>query len=258
MTARRARTDSERPELIWGAHPVLEALTVRPEAVERVLVAREGGRGPRGRIIRIAREAGVPVSHVPREVLAREVGSREATHQGIAARVAAHAYAEAEEVLRRASAEADGTLLVLDGVEDPRNLGAIARTAAATGVAGLLLSAEGTVGLTAAAGKASAGALERIPVARVRRPGETLANLKGAGFRVAALEPRGETSWDRASLTGKIAIVVGGEGRGIRPSLLRHADERVAIPLAEGVESLNVSVAVAVLLFEAVRQRRCR
>jgi 23S rRNA (guanosine2251-2'-O)-methyltransferase len=241
-------------ELLYGVHPVLEALTTRVRSVERLFVAREGTAGPAGRLLRLARGAGIPVSHVPREVLARRLG-RKAVHQGIAAAVTPVPYADPEAVCADAAASPEGTLLILDRVTDPRNLGAILRTAAAAGVHGVLLG-EGSVGLTPAALKTSAGVAGRIPVAREPKPGTRLESLGRAGFRCLALDPGGALPWDRADLSGRLVLVVGGEGPGLRPGLATRAAQRVAIPLARGVESLNVSVSVAVILFEAVRRRR--
>jgi 23S rRNA (guanosine2251-2'-O)-methyltransferase len=197
----------------------------------------------------------VPISHLPREVLLKKVGPR-AVHQGVAAVVSAIPYADTDEVVRDAESDPRALLLALHRVEDPRNLGAILRTAAAAGVRGVLVGGEGMVGLTPTVAKTSAGALERIPVAREPSLAARLNRLKDAGFRVAALDPRGGDTWDAAELSGKLVVAVGGEAKGLPPKLLAIADARVAIPLAGGVESLNVSVAVGVLLFEVVRRRR--
>jgi len=254
LTDRRPPRDDDAAPLVYGVHPVLETLERRPGEVERVLVAREGGGARLGRLLRAAREAGVPVTHVPREVLARRTG-RGATHQGVAAVVAPLPYAEfgalRGELLRRAHA----LVVVLDGIEDPRNLGAVLRSAAAAGADAVFLGAEGTVGVTAASVKASAGTAGRVPVARVARVPAFLGDLADAGYRVVALDPRGPTPWHRADLSGRVAVVAGGEGRGLRPGVLGRCRDRVSIPLAAGVESLNVSVAVGIVLFEAVRQR---
>jgi 23S rRNA (guanosine2251-2'-O)-methyltransferase len=190
-------------------------------------------------------------------VLARKAGPR-AVHQGVAALVSAVPYADLESICRAAAAREDGILVILDRIEDPHNLGAVLRAAAAAGADGVLIGAVGAVGLTPAVAKVSAGALDRIPVSREPRLRRRLSALKGSGFRVVALDPRGETPWDRADLTGRIAVLAGGEGAGLRRALAQEADLRVSIPLGRGVESLNVSVSVAVLLFEAVRQRRAK
>lgn len=243
--------------VVYGVHPVLEALERRPAEIERILVAREIGGGRLGRLLRTARESGVPVSHVPRGVLARRAGAG-AAHQGVAAVVAPIAYADADGLVERVLAAERPLVVVLDGIEDPRNLGAILRSAAAAGADGVLLGRDGTVGVTPAAVKASAGTAGRVPVARDGRLPARLARLAEAGFRVVALDPRGDRVWHDAPMDGPVAIVAGGEGRGLRPGILRRCDLRVAIPLAAGVESLNVSVAFGVVLFEAVRQRAGR
>ena len=170
--------------------------------------------------------------------------------------VAPIAYADAEELCAATSLDAAGLLVSLDGVSDPRNLGAVIRTAAAAGAHGILLGTEETVGITPAVAKTAAGALERIPIAREPKLGRRLEGLKSRGFRVVALDARSDRLWDAEGYRGRIVVVAGGEGRGLRRGLLEVADARVALPLARGVESLNVSVAVAAVLYEIVRQRR--
>jgi 23S rRNA (guanosine2251-2'-O)-methyltransferase len=158
-------------------------------------------------------------------------------------------------VIERARQADAPCVLVIDGVEDPGNLGAVLRSAAAAGVHGILLGRDGTVGVTPVAIKASAGTAGKVPIAREGRLPARLEALAEAGFRVVALDPRGDRPWNRVDLTGPVAIVAGGEGRGLRPGILRKCTDRIAIPLAAGVESLNVSVATGVVLFEVVRQR---
>lgn len=243
------------PEFLYGVHAVLEAIESGRRTIERIWVAREGGAASAGRLLRAAREAGIPITHLPREILARKVGRR-AVHQGIVAAVSAVPYAEPETIAQAAEGDPEAIVLVADGIEDPRNLGAILRTAAAVGCAGVFLAGEGTVGLTAAAAKTAAGAAERIPVAREPRIRRRLERLKEAGFRVVALDPRGDDPWDAPGLEGPLVVVAGSESRGPSRTVFSASDRRVAIPLRGGVESLNVSVAVGVLLFEAVRQRR--
>jgi 23S rRNA (guanosine2251-2'-O)-methyltransferase len=245
---------SDAAEVLYGVHPVLEALEAGRRTIDRILVARDEVSGL-GRILRQARESGVPVTHLPREVLARKVGRRE-VHQGVVALVSAVPYADPEEICRAAASHENGLLVALDGVEDPRNLGATVRSSAAAGADGMLLGIEGSVGLTAVAAKASAGAVERLPVAREPRMRQRLLALREAGFRVLGLDPRGASAWDGLELSGRNVLVAGGEGRGLRRSIAEVCEHRVVIPLEHGVESLNVSVAVAVVLFEVVRQRR--
>lgn len=238
--------------IVYGVHPVLEWVETRPEEVERVFVAKERRAGV-GRILRAARAAAIPVRHLPREVLARQVGAG-AAHQGIAARVAAVPYATPEAVCRAAAERLTGTIVLADRVVDPRNLGAIGRACAAAGGDGLLLGPE-TVGLTAAALKTSAGAMARLPVAREPRPADRIHLLEKAGFATIALDPDSDRPWHSVDLARRLLVVVGGEQRGARSSVLGACHYRVAIPLVGGVESLNVAVALGVLLFEAVRQR---
>ncbi len=255
----RARTPSEEigAAILYGVHPVLEALEAGRRTIERVLVAEGMRAGRLGRLLRVAREAGVPVSHMRRDLLARKAG-HEAAHQGVVALAAALPYHGSEELCSRAASLPDALLVLLDGIEDPRNLGAVVRTAAAAGASGILLGVERTVGLTPVVAKTSAGVLERIPIAREPRIRDRIERLRSAGFKVIALDPRSPLRWDDLDLTGRIVVAAGGEGRGLRPGILEAADHRASIPLAAGVESLNVSVAVAIVLFEAVRQRRQR
>ena len=240
--------------VVYGVHPVTEILENNASEVDRVYVV-QGRQGKLGRLLRAARERGVPVSHVTRDVLVRKVG-RQAVHQGVAARVAALRYAPVEELVRRALERPDGTLVLVDRVSDPRNLGAILRTAAAAGAAGLLIGSAETVGVTPLVVKASAGAAERLPVAREPKASRLIRELREQGFGTVVLDPRGEPLWAGKPLSGRNIIVAGGEQAGASTGVVRACERRIAIPLAGGVESLNVAVALGVLLFEAVRQRR--
>jgi 23S rRNA (guanosine2251-2'-O)-methyltransferase len=247
--------EGERREMLYGVHPVLEALEMRRRTVDRILVVSDA-RGPRlGQVLRTARKAGVPISHVPRAVLSKKAGMR-AVHQGVVALVAVMPYADAEELCSAAASDPHAVLVAVNQVEDPRNLGAIVRTAAAAGARGVLVGGEGAAGLTATVAKTSAGALERIGVARETRLGPRLERLRELGFRSVALDPGAGTRWDSVDLTGPLVLVAGGEARGLPRPILDAVTLRVSIPMASGVESLNVSVAVGVLLFEAARQRR--
>jgi 23S rRNA (guanosine2251-2'-O)-methyltransferase len=249
------REESEgRPEMLFGLHPVVEALEGGRRSIDRVLVSREGGGHNLGRLLRAARSAGVPVTHLPKEVLARKTGPR-AAHQGVVALVAPIGYADAGELCAAAADVDRGLLVVLDGIEDPRNLGAVIRTAAAAGAHGILLGTRDTVGITPSVGKTAAGALERVPIAREPRIAWRLGELKSLGFRVIALDPRSPRPWHAEDYRGRVALVAGGEGRGLRRGLREAAHAGVALPLARGVESLNVSVAVGAVLYEVVRQR---
>lgn len=236
---------------IFGIHPVLEALRSPRCRVTRVMVA-EGRRDARiGKVVAAAREAGIPVQRMPAKALDRM--SEGGRHQGTVALVGASGYSDPDDVLEQAG---DPPLfLILDGVEDPRNLGAVIRSAAAAGVDGVFLPERGTPGLTGVCVKASAGAVERVPIARIKNVASFIKQLKDKGIWVVGLDPGGEQPWTGFDLTLPLAIVAGGEGKGIRRLALERCDARVGIPLRAGVESLNLSVAASVLLFEAVRQR---
>jgi len=252
----KKRNESEEGyEWLFGVHPVAEAVASRRRWVERILVAREGGSAKLGRLLHTARQAGITVTHLPREVLKRKAGLA-AANQGIAAVVSTLPYADPDELSREAARDPDATLLVLRRIEDPMNLGAILRTAAGAGVTGVIIGGSGSVGLTPTVAKASAGAVERIPVAREPHLRARLESLRRATFRVVALDPRGRTAWDEVDLGGRVAVVAGGEGRGLGTAIEEVSDYRVAIPLAREIDSLNVSVAVGVLLFERMRQKR--
>lgn len=242
-------------DLLYGVHPVAEAMETRPRTIERILVVREFGKGRIGRILKQARSAGIPVSYLSREVLARKVG-RKAVHQGIVAQVSAFEYCDTAGLIDASIDDGNGLLVALDRVEDPRNLGAIARSAAAAGADGIILSTDGTAGITPAARKSSAGAVERIGIARDPNLGRTLTRFLENGYQVVGLDPRADSLWDEHDWTGGTVLVAGGEERGPRPGILKKCSKNVAVPLSAGVESLNVSVAVGIVLFEAVRQRR--
>ncbi|HZX41681.1 MAG TPA: 23S rRNA (guanosine(2251)-2'-O)-methyltransferase RlmB [Myxococcaceae bacterium] len=240
---------------VHGIHPVLEALRAHPGDVERVYVL-DGSVAPRAaaEILSRAREARVKVERLSRERLAAMVEG--GVHQGVAARLREFAYASLEEVLARAAASGRPPLVVvLDGLQDPHNLGAVIRSADALGVHGVVLPRDRSVGVTATVARASAGAVEHVPVARVTNLSRALEVLKTSGLWVAAADPEGDQAlWD-ARLEGPLAVVVGAEGGGVRPGVLKHCDLRLRIPMAGQVGSLNASVSAALVLYEVARQR---
>lgn len=240
---------------VHGIHPVLEALRAHPADVERVYVL-DGGVPPRAaaEILSRAREAQVRVERVPRERLQAMVEG--GVHQGVVARLREFAYATLEDVLARAAASSTPPLVVvLDGLQDPHNLGAVIRSADALGAHGVVLPKDRSVGVTAAVARASAGAVEHVAVVRVTNLSRALEELKAAGLWVAAADPEGEQAlWD-ARLDGPLAVVIGAEGTGVRPGVLKHCDLRLRIPMAGRVASLNASVSAALVLYEVARQR---
>lgn len=240
---------------VWGVNPVLESLRAHPENVDRLYVV-EGQLSPKlsGELLSRARDAGVRVEHVPRERLAAL--SEGGVHQGVAAALKPFAYAELEDVVAAAKASDRPPLLVcLDGVQDPHNLGAIIRSAHALGAHGVVIPKDRAAQVTGVVAKASAGAVEHCPVARVTNLSRALEQLKEEGFWVAAADPGGDqVLWD-ARLDGPLAVVVGAEGPGVREGVLKHCDLRLRIPMAGEVASLNASVSAGLLLYEAYRQR---
>ena len=232
--------------ILSGIHPVAEALrTGHP--IERLLVAKGAG-GPRlQELIDLARRANVPVRFEPRSALDRLAGST--AHQGVIAMGAALEYADIEQVAR---AE---LLVVLDGVEDPHNLGAVIRTAHAAGAGGIIIPERRAASLTDVAAKAAAGALEYLPVTRVTNINRALEDLKERGYWIYGLDERGTESYDRVEYALPTAIVLGGEGKGLHEQVKKHCDALVRIPLAGKISSLNVSVAAGIVLFEWKRRR---
>ncbi|MDH3629050.1 MAG: RNA methyltransferase [Acidobacteriota bacterium] len=249
--------ESGEPTWVYGNRPVQELMERRPRSIQRLLVAVEQ-ESRFGRLLRAARQAGIPTQRVPRRVLTQQLGHG-IRHQGVLAEIAPRVYADAETLCLEALEATDAPLLLaVDRVQDPGNLGSILRSAIGAGVSGVLLSSEGTVGLTPAVAKASAGAVEGLVVAREPRLARRIGWLREKGFETVVLDPRGDVEWDRVDLTGPTLILAGGERRGVRPSLADACNSRARISMAGNFDSLNVAISTGVLLFEAVRQRKSR
>jgi 23S rRNA (guanosine2251-2'-O)-methyltransferase len=232
--------------VLSGVHPVREALRAgRP--LDRVLVARGTGGARLQEIIELCRQKSIPLRFEPREVLDR--ASHSANHQGVLAFGAAHEYAELEDVLPGAR-----LLVVLDGVEDPHNLGAIVRTAHAAGAAAVVLPERRAAGLTETVAKAAAGALEHLPVVRAGNSAKVLETLKQKGFWIYGVDERGEQLYSDQEYLQPTAFVLGGEGHGLHQNVKNHCDVLVRIPMAGAIASLNVSVAGGVVLFDWLRK----
>jgi len=232
--------------LLSGIHPVAEALRAG-NPVERVVIA-QGAGGPRlQEIIDLARRANVPVRFEPRSALDKLANS--SAHQGVVALGAARKYADLESV---AGSE---LLVVLDGVEDPHNLGAIVRTAHAAGAGAIIIPERRAVGITDVVAKAAAGALEHLPVVRVTNVNRTLEELKRQGMWIYGLDERGTESYDKVDYAARSVLVLGGEGGGLHEQVRKNCDVLVRIPMAGQISSLNVSVATGVVLFEWRRRR---
>jgi 23S rRNA (guanosine2251-2'-O)-methyltransferase len=231
-----------------GIHPVREALRAgRP--IEYVLIAK-GATGPRlQELIDLCRERQIPVRFESREHLDRTSGRT--PHQGVIAFGAAEKYASLE-----TTAPAGGLHVILDGVEDPHNLGAIVRTAHAAGAAAVVIPERRAAGLTDVVARAAAGALAYVPVVRVTNVNRALEELKEHGYWIYGLDERGEHSYDQVEFVRPTAIVLGGEGKGLHAQVAKHCDFLVRIPMAGEVTSLNVSVAAGVMLFEWRRRQQ--
>ncbi|HSW48711.1 MAG TPA: 23S rRNA (guanosine(2251)-2'-O)-methyltransferase RlmB [Bryobacteraceae bacterium] len=234
--------------VLVGVHPVLEALRAG-RSIDRVLIAR-GAAGHRlQEVIDLCRAQSIALRFEPREALDRLAGG--AAHQGIAALGAAQRYASLDELAGRAR-----MLVVLDGVEDPHNLGAIIRTAHAAGAGAVIIPERRAAGLTETVAKAAAGALEHLPVVREANINRALEKLKEHGYWIYGLDERGGETYDRVEYNAPSALVLGGEGRGLHHQVKQHCDCLVRIPMAGKISSLNVSVAAGVVLFEWKRRRR--
>ena len=240
--------------MLLGFNAVESALESERRSVERVWIEKGKDRARVARLRTLARRRSVPVEEVDRVRIERLAGQPRSAHQGVVASVAALPYAEPEDLLDACGAEA--ILLVLDEVEDPRNLGALVRTAAGAGVAGIFIPERRSAGLSATVARAAAGAVEKVPMARVGNLANFIKSLKDRGFWTIGLDAAAGNAWDRTVYPARMALVIGGEGQGLRRLVRESCDEVVSIPLAGGLESLNVSVAAGICLYEVVRQRR--
>jgi 23S rRNA (guanosine2251-2'-O)-methyltransferase len=239
--------------LIYGINAVTEAIRARARSIDYIGCARERHDARLQRVIDAARTAGVQVRFMPRDQLDRL--AENAQHQGVVASLAAKGYVDVEDIVAGKRAERS-FIVVLDGIEDPHNLGAVLRTADAAGVDGVIIPERRAVGLTGTVAKAAAGASETVPLARVTNISRTLEELKRKNIWTVGLDERGTQSYDAADYNTDIAIVLGAEGHGLHDLVRKRCDFLVSIPMAGQVSSLNVSVAAAVVMFEVVRQRR--
>jgi len=238
--------------IVYGVNPVRELLSAGGEVSE--LWVQDGGVRAAPELERLAREAGAKVQRAPRARLDRVAGSDR--HQGVVAVVADFRYSELGDLLAAAKGVGEPALIVvLDGVEDPHNLGAVIRSAQALGSHGVVIPRDRAVGVTATAAKASAGAIERCRVARVTNIARSLEELKESGVWTVALAADGDRTLEGIDLTGPMALVLGSEGEGVRPLVRKTCDFIARIPMKGGFESLNVSATAAVALYEAARQR---
>jgi 23S rRNA (guanosine2251-2'-O)-methyltransferase len=237
-----------------GIHAVREALEAG-SAFDRIVIAKGRQDSRIEDIVQLARERGIAVRFEDRAQLDRLANSRD--HQGVVAIAAARAASTLQDILDRAnhSKGQQGLVVLLDGVEDPHNLGAIIRTALAAGAHGVVIPERRAAGLTDTVARASAGALAHLPIAKVTNLARSMEELKEAGYWLVGLDEDGEKPYTEVDYTSPTGIVMGGEGKGLHDLTRKRCDFVVSLPTAGPVKSLNVSVAAGVVLFEALRQR---
>jgi 23S rRNA (guanosine2251-2'-O)-methyltransferase len=243
---------------LTGIHAVKEALEAR-RPIDRIAIAKGRQDTRVEEIVQLARKQGVPVRFEDRGQIDRLANSKD--HQGVVALAAARAAASLEDILANANVNGHaqlGLIVLLDGVEDPHNLGAIVRTALAAGAHGVVIPERRAAGLTDTVARASAGALAHLPVAKVTNLVRTMEELKEAGYWLVGLDEQGEKNYTEVDYTSPVGIVLGSEGQGLHELTRKRCDFVVSLPTTGPVKSLNVSVAAGVVLFEAIRQRRTR
>jgi 23S rRNA (guanosine2251-2'-O)-methyltransferase len=240
---------------IYGINAVSEALKARGRAFEWVGMAKERHDLRLQRLIEDCRRLAVPMRFLQRTELDRMVGN--SAHQGVVAVTSAKQYSDLDDVVGAKRGQYS-LIVVLDGVEDPHNLGAILRTADAAGADGIVIPERRAASVTGTVTKASAGASEHLPIARVTNIARTLEELKERNLWTVGLDERGSQTYDALDYNMDCALVLGAEGKGLHDLVKRKCDFLVSIPMLGKVSSLNVSVAAAVVLYEIVRQRRAR
>ena len=241
--------DAPYEDIVFGRAPVLELLRSH-SPIESVFVQHR----PEGMLLKIsamARDMGIPVKQVNSQKL--DFMCAHGAHQGVAARISGHAYAELEDIYARAKDEPLFVVLC-DGIEDPRNLGAIIRCAEAAGVHGLIIPKRRSVGLTGTVSKAAAGALSYLPVVRVTNLVSTMEELKRRGVWFYAADMDGK-AWCETDFSGSVGLVIGSEGSGVSRLVREKCDFAVSLPMRGKISSLNASVAAGIILYEVMRQK---
>ena len=255
IMSRFSRAKKVHGQTVEGRRAVLESLRAGRD-IERLVMVEETELGPQlQEIVMLATEAGIEVQAVSRKEL--EAQSQTKKSQGVIAVVPDPRYHEPEELMMGADTNGQPPLLVmLDGIQDPHNLGAIARTADAAGAHGLIIPERRAVGITAGAVRASAGALEHVKVSRVTNLNRTIERLKETGMMVVGLDAEGDVEYTEADYKGPLLIVIGSEGNGLSRLVRENCDQIASIPMAGKLSSLNASVSAGLVLYEAFRQRR--
>lgn len=239
---------------LTGINAVREALQAG-SPIDRIVIARGRQDTRTEEIVQLARARGISVRFEDRGQIDRLANSKD--HQGVVALAAARSAGSLEDILKHASTSGGrgGLIVLLDGVEDPHNLGAVIRTALAAGAHGVVIPERRAVGLTDTVARASAGALAHLPIARVTNLARAMEELKEAGYWLIGLDESAHKAYTQVDYTSPVGIVLGGEGKGLHELTRKRCDFVVSLPTSGPVKSLNVSVAAGVVLFEALRQR---
>jgi 23S rRNA (guanosine2251-2'-O)-methyltransferase len=242
-----------KEDIVYGLNPAMEALRGTRKAFE-LFIAGTSTDKRLEKLLKLATEKGVPVRHREKADISKLCGNDH--HQGVALRLESFSYAELEDIFQRSRTSGEnGLIIVLDGIQDPHNLGAIIRSAACAGAHGVIIPKDRAAGVTPTVEKASAGAVETIPVVQVVNIAQTLDELKKTGYWIYGASDNASALLFDQNFTGATALVIGNEGEGIRPLVRKTCDEIFSIPMLGGINSLNASVAAGVALFEVVRQR---
>ncbi len=241
-------------DIIEGKNPVIELLKAGQPINKILLASNIREREAVTEILRLSRDRGIPVERVDRHVIDKQ--SATGAHQGVIAYTAVKEYASLDDLLALSAARNEPPLyVILDGIEDPQNLGSILRTAHASGIHGVVIRSRRAAGLTAAVARASAGAVWHLPVARVAGIPQSLETLKSNGLWAIGIDPAGTIDYTRADFRPPTAIVIGAEGKGLSELVLKRCDFIARIPMRGEITSLNASVAAALVMYEAFRQR---
>lgn len=250
MTMKDKQFKEESSDLVYGLHTVTESLRAN---TGNKLYLQDDLRGKNvDKVKALATEKKVSISWTPKKTLSDMTNG--GVHQGFVLKVSEFAYADLSEIMTKAENEENPLILILDGLTDPHNLGSILRTADATNVTGIIIPKHRSVGVTPVVSKTSTGAVEHVPIARVTNLSQTLDTLKDKEFWIFGTDMNGTPS-HKWNTKGKLALVIGNEGKGISHNIKKQVDEMITIPMNGHVQSLNASVAAAILMYEVFRNR---
>ncbi|HEN9856545.1 TPA: 23S rRNA (guanosine(2251)-2'-O)-methyltransferase RlmB [Streptococcus agalactiae] len=250
MTMKDKQFKEESSDLVYGLHAVTESLRAN---TGNKLYLQDDLRGKNvDKVKALATEKKVSISWTPKKTLSDMTNG--GVHQGFVLKVSEFAYADLSEIMTKAENEENPLILILDGLTDPHNLGSILRTADATNVTGIIIPKHRSVGVTPVVSKTSTGAVEHVPIARVTNLSQTLDTLKDKEFWIFGTDMNGTPS-HKWNTKGKLALVIGNEGKGISHNIKKQVDEMITIPMTGHVQSLNASVAAAILMYEVFRNR---